>query len=123
MIGRQLHRELLAASVPSMGADNEGRIALGLPHKTPTGQWVVIPAGTTEWVGTGDPTPEPDAALLAQVAATKATHVPEAPQPPEPDRRIVMRALVKLARGRPEASLSQEELDHLDRAELGTGAT
>ena len=110
---KQLCAELVAAGVPAMATDIDGSIALGDAYKTATGQWVVLPDGTTKWVGTGDPTDEPDAALLANLAACKLAHVP-APATPPLDTRGILRALTRLARGK---SLSPEQETLLNTAE------
>lgn len=108
-MSNQLHREMQASGIPSMGADD--RIPLNTPFKTHTGQWVILTDGTAKWYGTSKPTPAPDRALLDKVAQVRANHVPEAPKLPLPDLRLVLVAQEKRYRG---LLLSNEEQTALD---------
>jgi len=111
---KQLHKELIAEGVPSMGASDD-RIALGPPYKTATGQWVVLIGNGIEWCGTGEPTDAPGQALIDSVEAVCATHVPVVPPTPVSDS-LFRRALAKAVRGK---SLTGAEEDALDQAEAG----
>jgi len=109
----KLNQEIVNAGIPAM-SESDGRVALGPPYKTPTGQWVALAGGGTEWCGTGEPTPAPDQDVLDTIASVLATHVPDDPPVEPPDMRVVLRALVKAQRS---VALSTKESDALDAME------
>jgi len=99
----KLLRELKSAGVPAVG-ESSGRVALGGPYQTPTGQWVAIVGSSPEWVGSGEPTPPPPAAMLGAIAQVVADHVPDAPPSAEDIAlRKTHRALRALYRALPES--------------------
>ena len=109
--------EMRDAGVPAMACSltPTERVALGLPYKSSTCQWV-IDEGVAECVGDdGDegPITGPDAAMIQLVVDTFAAYVAPAPVV-IPSNSLIQRAMAKAARDK---TLTQEEEDALDYVE------
>ena len=109
----KLLRELRAAGVTALAA-SDGKVALGEPYKTATGQWVVTVGDSASWVGQGDPTPAPPTSLLDTITATVAAHVPD---PPPTDEELALRDVQRYVR--PLHKVLPADVKAALRAELG----
>jgi len=96
---KQLLREMKTVGVPVLAVGVK-RVALGGEYKTATGQWAIEADGAALWHGHGAPTPEPSAALLAEVAIARSAHVPEDTRDPyaEVTKREMLDAILDPAK-------------------------